>query len=46
MRRSDQAAFFLASDETGFITGAIIPVDDGQSGQVGGSEDTFGGLFR
>ena len=40
------AALFLASDEAGFITGAIIPVDGGQSGQVGGSEDAFGGLFR
>ena len=40
------AALFLASDEASFITGAIIPVDGGQSGQVGGSEDAFGGLFR
>jgi NAD(P)-dependent dehydrogenase (short-subunit alcohol dehydrogenase family) len=40
------AALFLASDEAGFITGVIIPVDGGQSGQVGGSENSFGGLFR
>ena len=37
------AALFLASDEASFITGAIIPVDGGQSGQVGSSEDAFGG---
>jgi NAD(P)-dependent dehydrogenase (short-subunit alcohol dehydrogenase family) len=40
------AALFLASDEASFIAGAIIPVDGGQSGQVGDSEDAFGGLFR
>ena len=40
------AALFLASDEASFITGAIIPVDGGQSVQVGGSEEAFGRLFR
>jgi NAD(P)-dependent dehydrogenase (short-subunit alcohol dehydrogenase family) len=29
------AALFLASDEAGFITGAILPVDGGQSSKVG-----------
>ena len=29
------AALFLASDEAGFITGAVLPVDGGQSAQVG-----------
>lgn len=29
------AALFLASDEAAFITGAIIPVDGGQSARVG-----------
>ena len=29
------AALFLASDEAGFITGAILPVDGGQSVKVG-----------
>jgi NAD(P)-dependent dehydrogenase (short-subunit alcohol dehydrogenase family) len=29
------AALFLASDEAGFITGVILPVDGGQSGKVG-----------
>jgi NAD(P)-dependent dehydrogenase (short-subunit alcohol dehydrogenase family) len=41
-----KAVLFLASDEARFITGAIIPVDGGQSAQVSGSEETFGGLFR
>jgi len=30
------AALFLASDEAKFITGVILPVDGGQSAQVGG----------
>ena len=30
-----QAALFLASDEAGFITGAVLPVDGGQSGRIG-----------
>lgn len=29
------AALFLASDEAGFITGAALPVDGGQSGRIG-----------
>ncbi len=29
------AALFLASDEAGFITGVVLPVDGGQSAQVG-----------
>jgi NAD(P)-dependent dehydrogenase (short-subunit alcohol dehydrogenase family) len=29
------AALFLASDEAGFITGAVLPVDGGQSARVG-----------
>ena len=29
------AALFLASDEAGFITGAVLPVDGGQSGRIG-----------
>ncbi len=29
------AALFLASDDAGFITGAILPVDGGQSSQIG-----------
>ena len=29
------AALFLASDEAGFITGIVLPVDGGQSAQVG-----------
>ena len=30
------AALFLASDEAGFITGALLPVDGGQSSKVAG----------
>ena len=30
-----QAALFLASDEARFITGALLPVDGGQSTRVG-----------
>jgi NAD(P)-dependent dehydrogenase (short-subunit alcohol dehydrogenase family) len=29
------AALFLASDEAQFITGAILPVDGGQSARIG-----------
>lgn len=29
------AALFLASDEAGFITGVLLPVDGGQSGRIG-----------
>jgi NAD(P)-dependent dehydrogenase (short-subunit alcohol dehydrogenase family) len=29
------AALFLASDEAGFITGAVLPVDGGQSARIG-----------
>lgn len=29
------AALFLASDDAGFITGAVLPVDGGQSGRIG-----------
>jgi NAD(P)-dependent dehydrogenase (short-subunit alcohol dehydrogenase family) len=29
------AALFLASDEAAFITGVVLPVDGGQSAQVG-----------
>jgi NAD(P)-dependent dehydrogenase (short-subunit alcohol dehydrogenase family) len=29
------AALFLASDEAGFITGAVLPVDGGQSTRIG-----------
>jgi NAD(P)-dependent dehydrogenase (short-subunit alcohol dehydrogenase family) len=29
------AALFLASEEAGFITGAVLPVDGGQSGRIG-----------
>lgn len=29
------AALFIASDEAGFITGALLPVDGGQSLRVG-----------
>jgi NAD(P)-dependent dehydrogenase (short-subunit alcohol dehydrogenase family) len=29
------AALFLASDEAGFITGALLPVDGGQSAKIG-----------
>ena len=29
------AALFLASDEAGFITGAVLPVDGGQGAMVG-----------
>ena len=29
------AALFLASDEAGFITGVALPVDGGQSAQIG-----------
>lgn len=29
------AALFLASDEAGFITGVVLPVDGGQSGRIG-----------
>jgi NAD(P)-dependent dehydrogenase (short-subunit alcohol dehydrogenase family) len=29
------AALFLASDEAAFITGAILPVDGGQSARIG-----------
>jgi NAD(P)-dependent dehydrogenase (short-subunit alcohol dehydrogenase family) len=29
------ASLFLASDEAGFITGAVLPVDGGQSAKIG-----------
>jgi NAD(P)-dependent dehydrogenase (short-subunit alcohol dehydrogenase family) len=29
------AVLFLASDEAGFVTAAVLPVDGGQSGRVG-----------
>ena len=29
------AALYLASDEAGFVTGAVLPVDGGQSTRVG-----------
>lgn len=29
------AALFLASDEAGFVTGVVLPVDGGQSGRIG-----------
>jgi len=29
------AALFLASDEARFITGAVLPVDGGQSARIG-----------
>ena len=32
---SPHAALFLASDEAAFITGVVLPVDGGQSAQVG-----------
>ena len=32
---SRHAALFLASDDAAFITGVVLPVDGGQSAQVG-----------
>ena len=29
------ASLFLASDEAGFITGVVLPVDGGQSARIG-----------
>jgi NAD(P)-dependent dehydrogenase (short-subunit alcohol dehydrogenase family) len=29
------ASLFLASDEAGFITGAVLPVDGGQAARIG-----------
>jgi NAD(P)-dependent dehydrogenase (short-subunit alcohol dehydrogenase family) len=29
------AALFLASDEAAFVTGALLPVDGGQSAKIG-----------
>jgi NAD(P)-dependent dehydrogenase (short-subunit alcohol dehydrogenase family) len=34
--QNNHAALFLASDEARFITGVVLPVDEGQSARVGG----------
>jgi NAD(P)-dependent dehydrogenase (short-subunit alcohol dehydrogenase family) len=34
-RRVAKAAVFLASDDARFITGAMLPVDGGQSARIG-----------